>query len=72
LKDTPGWTRDRIDEVIASGQRIDARLTQTVPVYWIYITAWATPEGTMEFRDDIYNKDGLGAVPVAAAISDQD
>jgi murein L,D-transpeptidase YcbB/YkuD len=72
LKDTPGWTRDRIDEVIASGQRVDARLTQTVPVYWIYITAWATPEGTMEFRDDIYNKDGLGAVPVAAAISDQD
>lgn len=72
LKDTPGWSREHIDAVIASGQRVDARLSQTVPVYWIYVTAWATPEGTMEFRDDIYNKDGLGSVPVAAALQDQD
>jgi murein L,D-transpeptidase YcbB/YkuD len=33
-----------------------------VAVYWVYITAWATPEGIAQFRDDIYNKDGLGAV----------
>lgn len=63
LKETPGWTRDKIDEAIASGQRIDARLAQHVPVYWVYITAWATPEGFVQFRDDIYNKDGLGNVP---------
>ena len=34
LKDTPGWTRDKIDEAIASGQRIDVKLAQSVPVYW--------------------------------------
>ncbi len=67
LKDTPGWSRDQIDAAIASGQRVDARLAQPVPVYWVYITAWATPEGTVEFRDDIYGKDGLGNVPVASA-----
>lgn len=67
LKDTPGWTRDKIDESIASGQRIDARLTQPVPVYWVYITAWASPEGFVQFRDDIYNKDGLGGVPQVVA-----
>ena len=72
LKDTPGWSREQIDAAIASGQRVDARLSQTVPVYWIYITGWATPEGTLEFRDDIYGKDGLGAVPVAAAVQEQD
>jgi murein L,D-transpeptidase YcbB/YkuD len=72
LKDTPGWSREQIDAAIASGQRVDARLSQTVPVYWIYITGWATPEGSLEFRDDIYGKDGLGAVPVAAAVQDQD
>lgn len=65
LKDTPGWDRDKIDQTIASGERINARLAQPVPVYWVYVTAWATPDGTVQFRDDIYQKDGLGAVPVA-------
>jgi murein L,D-transpeptidase YcbB/YkuD len=64
LKETPGWTRDKIDEAIRSGERIDAKLEKPVPVYWVYITAWATPEGIVQFRDDIYQKDGFG--PVAA------
>ena len=28
--------------------------------YWVYVTAWATPDGVTQFRDDIYNRDGLG------------
>ncbi len=67
LKDTPGWTREQIDATFKSGERIDARLAQPVPIHWIYITAWATPDGLVQFRDDIYNKDGLGnAIPVAS------
>ncbi len=62
LKDTPGWDRRQIDEAIASGERIDARLRRPVPVHWVYITAWATPDGVVQFRDDIYRKDGLGSV----------
>ena len=42
------------------------KLAQPVPVYWVYITAWATPEGLVQFRDDIYNRDGLGAMASAA------
>ncbi|SDR50959.1 Putative peptidoglycan binding domain-containing protein [Rhizobiales bacterium GAS113] len=67
LKDTPGWTRDKIDEAIASGQRIDVKLAQPVPVYWVYLTSWATPDGIVNFRDDIYQKDGIQGVPVATA-----
>lgn len=59
LKDTPGWDRDHIDEAIRSGARIDAKLTQTIPVYWVYITAWAN-DGIVQFRDDIYKRDGGG------------
>lgn len=67
LKDTPGWTREQIDATFKSGERIDARLAQPVPIHWIYMTAWATPDGLVQFRDDIYNKDGLGSsIPVAS------
>jgi len=72
LKDTPGWGREQIDAAIEGGQRVDARLAQPVPVYWAYITAWATPEGLVQFRDDIYQKDGIGSVPVASIKSTQD
>ena len=65
LKDTPGWDRDRIEQVFTSGERINAPIPGGVPVYWVYITAWATDDGAVHFRDDIYQKDGLGAVPVA-------
>ncbi len=68
LKETPGWTRAQIDEAIQSGQRVDAKLAKPVPVFWIYITAWATQDGLVQFRDDIYNKDGLGAVPLATVV----
>ena len=37
-------------------------LSRPVPLYWVYVTAWATPDGVVQFRDDIYNRDGLGAV----------
>jgi murein L,D-transpeptidase YcbB/YkuD len=60
LRDTPGWSRQQIDAAIKSGDRIDAKLAKPVPVYWIYVTAWATPDGVVQFRDDIYNRDGLG------------
>ena len=68
LKDTPGWSREQIDEAIQSGQRVDAKLAKPVPVFWVYITAWATPDGLIQFRDDIYNKDGLGQVPLVTTV----
>ena len=66
LRDTPGWSRAEIDAAIKSGNRIDAKLIKPVPVYWVYITAWATPDGVVQFRDDIYHKDNLG--PVATTV----
>jgi L,D-transpeptidase YcbB len=68
LKDTPGWGRDQIDAVIRSGDRQDVKLSQPVNVYWIYVTAWATPDGVVQFRPDIYQRDGAGPGPVASAV----
>ncbi len=72
LKNTPGWDRAKIDETIQSGQRVNARIADPVACYWVYVTAWATPDGGVQFRDDIYNKDGLGPAPVAALQGEQD
>jgi murein L,D-transpeptidase YcbB/YkuD len=71
LKDNPGWTRDQIDEVIRSGQQQNVKLTQPVNVYWIYVTAWATPDGVVQFRPDIYQRDGAGPGPLASAVPTQ-
>jgi L,D-transpeptidase YcbB len=62
LAETPGWERPQIDEAIKSGGRIDAKIKQPVAVYWVYITAWADQNGVVQFRDDIYNLDGVGTV----------
>jgi L,D-transpeptidase YcbB len=57
LQDNPGWGRREIDAGIASGARTDIRLTHAVPVAWIYLTGWAMRDGTVHFRNDIYNHD---------------
>jgi L,D-transpeptidase YcbB len=59
LAETPGWSKAEIDEVIKSGERKDARVAKSLPLYWVYVTAWATPDGVVQFRDDIYNRDGV-------------
>ena len=50
----------RVGDVVASGNASDFNLTRPVPVYFAYITAWAEPDGTIQFRPDIYARDGTG------------
>ncbi len=58
-KDTPGWSRRNIEQTIATGERVDIKLAEPVPVYFTYITAWSTADGIVHFRDDIYRRDGV-------------
>jgi murein L,D-transpeptidase YcbB/YkuD len=57
LADTPGWGRREIDAGIARGERTDVRLAHKVPVAWVYLTGWATRDGIIHFRDDVYRHD---------------
>jgi murein L,D-transpeptidase YcbB/YkuD len=66
LADNPGWSRRDIDAGIDKGQRIDIRLTHKVPVAWTYLTGWATRDGTIHFRDDIYGLDEKPSLPAMA------
>ena len=56
--ETPGWSRRNLERTIESGERVDVKLAEPVPVYWNYITAWSTRNGVVQFRDDIYARDG--------------
>ncbi|WP_117194121.1 L,D-transpeptidase family protein [Rhizobium terrae] len=58
LRDTPGWSRQEIERVIASRQNNPIKLAQEVPVYIVYITAWSARDRVVQFRDDIYQLDG--------------
>lgn len=60
LKNTPGWTREAVAAALISGEHQDVQVADPIPLYFQYITGWATPSNIVEFRDDIYNRDGLG------------
>jgi murein L,D-transpeptidase YcbB/YkuD len=57
-----GWGPERIEYMKESGRRLDVRLKSPVQLLFVYITAWATEDGMIQFRPDIYEKDGIGDV----------
>jgi murein L,D-transpeptidase YcbB/YkuD len=59
LRDTPGWDANMVDQMFRTGERLDVKVVSPIPLEWVYISAWATPDGVVNFRDDIYNQDGL-------------
>jgi len=60
-----GWTRGGVDQIKSSGKRKDVRLKNPVRLYFTYITAWATPDGVVQFRRDLYRKDGVSQLASA-------
>jgi murein L,D-transpeptidase YcbB/YkuD len=64
------WTRPgQVEAVLEQGQALDLNLTRPVPVYFTYITAWAEADGLVQFRSDIYQRDGQ---PQTAGVLDPD
>jgi L,D-transpeptidase YcbB len=55
-----GWRPEHVHQMKVSGERRDVQLKRPIPLYFAYITAWATPDGAVHFRRDIYLKDGIG------------
>jgi len=54
----PGWELGRAQQIVAAGEPVDINLTRPIPVFFTYITAWAERDGTIEFRPDLYGRDG--------------
>jgi murein L,D-transpeptidase YcbB/YkuD len=57
---TGNWDKTTIAQRIASGEREEVRLPHPVPVIWVYLTGWASADGSVHFRDDVYGVDEVG------------
>ena len=62
LKKNKGWAKVAVDQIEKSGEMKTIRLKKSVPLYIVYVTAWATKNGIIHFRRDLYNHDGVGRV----------
>ncbi len=65
LQGQSGWNEEQIAHIKESGQTKNVRLKRPVHLYFVYITAWATEDGVVQFRPDIYQKDGVGEIAAA-------
>ena len=57
LEGTEGWDRRTIEERLGDGEHRIVRLQRPIPVHLLYWTAWADADGTIFFREDIYERD---------------
>jgi murein L,D-transpeptidase YcbB/YkuD len=57
-----GWTPQTVLNAWAQGMREDIALDVQIPIHTTYITAWANRQGTVSFRDDVYQFDAAGVV----------
>ena len=65
LMEEQGWDKQKVLAIKKSGERQDVRLKKPMPLFFVYITAWATEDGVIQFRRDLYQRDGVG--PTASA-----
>ena len=57
MKDNPAWTPAQIKNVIDQGKERIVNLASPIQVHILYLTAWASDDGLVYFRKDIYNRD---------------
>lgn len=65
LSDNEDWNTSRVAKMEENGERKDVRLKKRVQIRFAYLTAWATEDGMVHFRRDLYRRDGVGATAAA-------
>jgi len=65
LSDDPAKNLDKLTQAVKSGHTQRQQLSSPLPVYFLYWTALADDNGTVEFRPDIYGRDA----PLIAALT---
>lgn len=66
MEGDPVWTPEMIEATIAGGKTTRAPVARPVAVYLLYWTAYVTPDGQVNFRQDPYGWDTLLIQRIAA------
>ncbi len=48
---------NKVVSLIDAKETVHHNLTETIPVYLVYMTTWIDKDGILQFRDDIYDRD---------------
>jgi L,D-transpeptidase YcbB len=67
LQDDPGWNRQRVDDVVKGGKTTYVKLARPIPLHIVYMTAWVDEQGVVNFRNDVYKRDGKVNIPEGLA-----
>jgi murein L,D-transpeptidase YcbB/YkuD len=62
----PHWPPEAVEAALDSGRTTTIALRRPVPVHLLYRTAWVDPDGTLEFRPDVYHHDSWLDAALAA------
>ena len=57
FRDDPVWTRKRLFAAMEEGIERKVMIPHPLNVHFLYLTAWVDEEGTIQFRNDIYERD---------------
>jgi murein L,D-transpeptidase YcbB/YkuD len=60
-----GWDENRVNGIKKSGETLNVSVKNRTKLYFAYVTAWATPDGRVHFRRDLYKRDGVSATASA-------
>jgi murein L,D-transpeptidase YcbB/YkuD len=58
LASMPEWTPRAIKTAMSARRERQVPVPEALPVYVVYMTAWADPDGTVSFAPDLYGHDG--------------
>ena len=68
LHDKPDWTREHIEAAMHAGEESSVKLREPLPVYLAYFTARVSPDGIVQFRNDVYEIDHRQSGMLAATL----
>ncbi len=57
LRSNLEWTPEKVRSALKKGRTENVPLSESIPVYLLYFTAWVDDDGSIEFRSDIYGRD---------------
>jgi L,D-transpeptidase YcbB len=62
LSGQDGFNEAQFEMITASEETYVMPVRRSADVRFMYLTAWATEDGRVNFRPDIYNLDGTGFI----------